>query len=247
MSTLVQLSDGTYASKVITVGADGTVPATGGEAVTVVDGGDVTQGAKADAAYAGSGSASVIAALKGLYAAMVAATPAGTNLLGFVSTPTTISATVTRPADTIAYAANDCWSDSTSAPTSGGFTLTGMSRASGGSGVIRDAVITSSADPATTLQGEIWIFDTSVTAVNDNAAFALSDADVLKLVCVIPFTLATTVAGSGTNSASIITNINKMFTCVGSANLRFLVKVKNAYTPISGEVLQVRLGIEQMS
>lgn len=182
-----------------------------------------------------------------LEALMAAATPAGTNALGFITIPATISTTVTRPSDTNAYAANDCWSTSTSAPTVGGSTLTGMGRASGGSGRINDAVITSSADPATLLQGEIWIFDTSVTEVNDNAAFALSDADVLKLVLVLPFTLASTVAGSGTNSAAIISNINKTYSCVSSANLRFLIKVKNAYTPISGEVLQVRLGIEQLN
>lgn len=35
--------------------------------VAVIDGGDVTQGAKADAAYAGSGSSSVVALLKGIY------------------------------------------------------------------------------------------------------------------------------------------------------------------------------------
>ncbi len=56
----------------------------GGGAVTVADGADVTQGAKADAAYAGSGSSSVVAALKGVYAAIVAALPAGTNLIGNV-------------------------------------------------------------------------------------------------------------------------------------------------------------------
>ena len=48
-----------------------------GAASSFADGSDVTQGTKADSAYAGSGSASVIAALKGLYAALVAATPAG--------------------------------------------------------------------------------------------------------------------------------------------------------------------------
>ena len=56
-----------------------------GAASSFADGSDVTQGTKADSAYAGSGSASVIAALKGLYAALVAATPAGTNNIGFVS------------------------------------------------------------------------------------------------------------------------------------------------------------------
>lgn len=180
-------------------------------------------------------------------ALLAAATPAGTNAIGFVTVPATVSTSVTRPNDTSAYAANDCWSDSTSAPTTGGFAFTGAARASGKSGIIRSAVITSSADPATLLQGEVWIFDQAATAVNDNAAFALSDSDILNLVAVIPFSLATSTAGSGTNSVAVVTGINEIFTCVGTANLRFLVKVKNAYTPIANEVLQVRLKIDQLS
>jgi len=50
-----------------------------------VDGWDLTQGAKADSAYAGSGAASVVAVLKGLYAALVAPTPAGSNVIGGVT------------------------------------------------------------------------------------------------------------------------------------------------------------------
>ncbi|AYO85319.1 hypothetical protein [Methylobacterium brachiatum] len=53
-------------------------------------------GAPADAAYAGAGSSSIIAALKGLYAALLAATPAGANVIGKVgidqTTPGTTNA-----------------------------------------------------------------------------------------------------------------------------------------------------------
>lgn len=153
---------------------------------------------------------------------------------------TTATATVTRPADTTAYAANDAWANSTSSPTTGGFTLSSVCSASGKSGVLDTLVIASSNDPATTLLGELWIFASAVTAVNDNAAFALSDADVVKLVGVVPFALATTVAGSGTNSYYTANGLGLGYTCSGSADLRFLVKVKNAYTPASGEALTVR-------
>jgi hypothetical protein len=153
----------------------------------------------------------------------------------------TVATDVTRPADTTAYAANDAWSDSTTAPTSGGFTFTGAARISGGSGIITDAVITTSADPATTLQGEVWLFDTSVTNINDNAAFAVTDTEIKTYVGKIPFTLE----DAGNNGAAHVQNLSIGFTCVGSANLRFLVKVKNAYTPGSAEVLTVRLKIIQ--
>lgn len=159
------------------------------------------------------------------------------NFLGQV----TVSTDVTRPADTNALAANDAWSDSTSAPTSGGFTFASAARASGGSGIITDAIITTSADAATLLQGEIWIFDSAVTNVNDNSAFAVSDSEIKTMVGKIPFVLE----DAGNNGSASVLGLNIGFTCVGSANLRFLVRVKNAYTPVSAEVLTVRLKILQ--
>lgn len=49
-----------------------TTAASGGNAVTVADGADITQGAKADAAWSGSGAGSVIAVLKKLVASLAA-------------------------------------------------------------------------------------------------------------------------------------------------------------------------------
>lgn len=148
----------------------------------------------------------------------------------------TCSTDITRPADTTAYAANDALSDSTSAPTSGGFTFTSAARFSGGSGIITDLSVSSSAATGA-MQGEIWIFDTSVTNINDNSAFAISDSEVKTVVAKVPFT---TIAD--TNNAYVqVQNLNIGFTCVGSANLRFLVKIKAAYTPASAEVITVRI------
>lgn len=159
--------------------------------------------------------------------------------LGF---PVTVSTDVTRPADTTAYAANDALSDSTSAPTSGGFTFTSAARKSGGSGIITDAIFTTSADAATTLQAELWIFDTSVTNINDNSAFAVSDTEIKTCVAKIPFTME----DAGNNGFAHVQNLSIGFTCVGSANLRFLYRVKNAYTPANAEVITARLKIIQL-
>jgi hypothetical protein len=159
--------------------------------------------------------------------------------LGF---PVTVQTDVTRPADTTAYAVNDAMSDSTSAPTAGGFTFTSAARKSGGSGIILDAWVCTSADPATVLQGEIFLFDTSVTNINDNAAFAISDTEVKTCVGVIPFQMT----DIGNNGGAHVQDLNIMFTCSGSANLRFLIRVKNAYTPVSGEVLTTKLKILQL-
>jgi hypothetical protein len=152
--------------------------------------------------------------------------------LGF---PVSVQTDITRPADTTAYAANDCLSDSTSAPTSGGFTLTNICRKSGGSVLITDVIVTSSADAATLLQGEVFIFNTSVTNVNDNSAFVVSDTEIKTCVAKVAFTLE----DAGNNGFAHVQNLNIVATASGSANLRFLIRVKNAYTPANAEVLTV--------
>jgi len=134
---------------------------------------------------------------------------------GFAGTATTSFA---RPADTTAYTANDIISDSTSAPTSGGFTLSNMCRTSGGSGIITDLYMLSNDTAA--LAGKVLIYDSSVTAVNDNAAENLSDADAAKLVGEVPFTLAAKANNAGHN----VQNLNLGYTCNGTTNLRFLLQ-----------------------
>ena len=158
-----------------------------------------------------------------------------------VSFNVTTKTSVTKSTDANAYTAGDVMSDSLSAPTAGGFTVTSAARISGGSGIITDAVITTSADVATLLQGEIWLFDTSVTAVNDNAAFVVSDTEILTYIGKIPFTME----DAGNNGSCHVTGLNIGFTCSGSANLRFLIKVKNAYTGVASEVIGVMLKIIQ--
>lgn len=152
--------------------------------------------------------------------------------LGF---PVSVSVDITRPADTTAYAANDALSNSTSAPTSGGFTLSNICRKSGGSVLITDMIVTSSNDPATPLQGEIFLFNQSVTNINDNAAFAVSDSEIKTCVGRVSFALEDV----GNNDYFHAQNLNFVATASGSADLRFLVRVKNAYTPASAEVITV--------
>lgn len=150
--------------------------------------------------------------------------------LGF---PVSIQTDVTRPADTTAYSINDAISDSTSAPTSGGFTLSGICRKSGGSVLITDAIFTSS--NAGSLQAEVWIFNQSVTNINDNTAFAVSDTEIKTCVAKIPFAFES----AGNNGFFHAQNLNILATASGSANLRFLLRAKNAYTPTSAEVFTV--------
>lgn len=157
---------------------------------------------------------------------------AGTNVIGQTyGSFVTCSTDITRPANTTQYTANDAWADAT--PTAGGFTFSNAGRVSGGSGIITDAIICTDADAGTLLQGEIMIFDQAVTAVSDNAAFAITDAEAKTLIGKIPFTLE----DIGNNGWYHAQNLSIGYTCVGTANLRFLVRVKNPYTPASGETL----------
>lgn len=163
----------------------------------------------------------------------------GTNNIGYtLGRLVTLSTDVTRQAaDTTTYAINDALSNSTSAPTSGGFTFTGAGRASGGSGIISDIIITSMANPALLLAGELWIFNQAVTNINDNAAFGITDGEIKTLVAIVPFTLV----DAGNNSYYHAQNLSIGYTCVGTANLRFLVRVKNAYIPVGSEVITFNL------
>lgn len=154
------------------------------------------------------------------------------SALGF---PVSVQTDVTRPADTTAYAANDAMSNSTSAPTSGGFTLTSICRKSGGSVLLTDMIVTTSADAATPLQGEVFLFNTSVTNINDNSAFAVSDSEIKTCVARVPFALEDV----GNNGFYHGQNLGIVATASGSANLRFLIRVKNAYSPTSSEVITV--------
>ena len=187
-------------------------------------------------------SGAVAVAVKAASTAAAAADPAlvvaiSPNNVVIAASPAMLIPTtnVTRPANVTAYSANTCLSDSTSAPTAGGFTLTSAVRASGKTGLLTDMIITSSA-PTGGLQGEIWLFDSAVTNVNDGSAFAISDAEVKTLLGVVPFILT-----ADTNNAwAMVTGLNIGIVPVGSANIRYLIKVKAAYTPQSGEVITVR-------
>lgn len=163
-------------------------------------------------------------------------TPEGEDVC--VGSAFSIDVTVTRPSNVTAYAALDAWSDSTSSPTSGGFLFTGASRGSGKSGLITDLLVFGSAAQGTQLQAELLLFDSAVTNINDNSAFLVSLTDLKKMVARMEFTLEA--AGGGISFADVA-GVHKAFKTAGAANLYGLVRVLNAYTPVSGESLTFRL------
>lgn len=154
----------------------------------------------------------------------------------------TCSTDVTRPANTTTYTINDALADTT--PTTGGFTFTGAARVSGGSGIITDMWVTFDEDAAVPLQGEVHIFEQAVTAITDNAAYAITDAEARTQIGKIPFALE----DNGNQGVYHAQNLNIGFTAVGSANLRFTIKVKNGYIPTTNSsVITIRLKILQVN
>jgi hypothetical protein len=159
-----------------------------------------------------------------------------------------ITASVTRPSDTTAYAAGDALTDSTSAPTK--ITFSNCGRYAGGSGKIINAILVDSAAQATKGQFELWLFDTSVTPDNDNAVFTPTDAECATLVGVFAFTtpfVGDATAGAGGNCVYVTTPAAPIpFKC-GAAlkDLYGLVVVRNAYTPVSGEIFSFILVTDQ--
>lgn len=159
---------------------------------------------------------------------------------------TVISASKTRPSDTNAYAAGDVINESTSAGTV--YTFTGCARFTGGSGIISKVMIDDSAYVATTLQAELWLFNATYTADNDNAVFTPTDAESQTVVARIPVNIAyvgDATSGAGGNVGLESGVVNIPFVCNADANLYGVLVARNAYVPVSAEVFNIRLFIYQ--
>ena len=151
----------------------------------------------------------------------------------------TVSTTITRAANTTAYAAGD----NVGSTDAGGYTFTNAAGSSGGSGIIMGMFAEWNDVTTIKMSGEVHLFDTAFTAVADNAAYVVSDAEAITCVGIIPFTLF----NNGNQDICDCGNISYPFTTVGSANLRFAVVTRSASTPIANSsTLTFRLQILQV-
>ena len=164
-----------------------------------VDGWNLTEGTKSDAAYAGSGSSSIVAALKGIYAALVAALPAGANIIGKVgidqTTPGTTNGVVINSGNAGGFdsgpvqASSSVNSSSHSAGQSlGGLLTLSVADTSGGSGGISAIAYKSSKGSTGQIVVRIWAHNPTNTTCTDNTAFVGSATDDAFLLTP-PFTL----------------------------------------------------------
>ena len=159
------------------------------------------------------------------------------------TTGRTISTSFTRPSDTTAYAAGDVVCNSTSAPVI--MTFAGAVNTDFQMGVIAQATLIDSANQSTKLDAELWLFDTTVTMDNDNAAFTPTDAECATLVGIVPFSTSYWKVGdSSSNAVCHVQGLAIPFNVVHASNALYEILVaRNAYTPVSAESFTVRLHI----
>ena len=167
-----------------------------------------------------------------------------------------ISGSVTRPANTTAYAAGDQVSNSTTAPVAITFAGVGqydVQAEANASGVIVSAQLISDAYQATPPQFDLYLFTgaTAPTAQADNAAWAITDANTLNLLGKIKFvdwTILNPAANASGNSAVFVENANLPFECGAAVEDIYGLVVNRtvaAWTPLSGTVWTFVLSILQ--
>lgn len=154
-----------------------------------------------------------------------------------------VTAQITRSGNTTTYTANTGWNNGT--PTF--FSFPGVCRANGGTFLIPEIDIWSSANPTLKLTGVLWLFaGVPGTNVSDNATFTIAAADYANVTGNFggfAFSLGNGQINTGAaNSGVSLTGTTYGGHCpAGSTTLTGMVEVTNAYVPANGEILHVGL------
>lgn len=157
-----------------------------------------------------------------------------------------VSASFTRPADTTTYASGDVVCNSTSAPVPLTFARATVTQGPKSS-TIKQVIVVDSANQTTKLDGELWLFDTTVALDNDNAAFTPTDAELATLLGVValgtPF-VGDATSGAGGNAVYVKSVSIPVETKAADNAIYGVLVARNAYVPVSAESFTIRLGIE---
>lgn len=157
----------------------------------------------------------------------------------------TTGVSVTRPANATTYTAGDVIGTAVTAT----LTIPNASFGEFDAGIIQQAIISSSAYVAAVPDLELWLFDSVVTDIADNAAFTPTDAELATLVGIVQFEsanwkVANATAGANGNMCCVAGNVSVPFnTKKGVSQLFGVLVVRNAYVPVSAEVFTLRLQI----
>lgn len=105
------------------------------------------------------------------------------------------------------------------------FTLANAAQTTGGTGYITGVTLVDAADIIGAY--DIVFFDSTVTLAADNAAFAISDADALKIVAVVQLNGAYDI---GNNRVAQAYNLSIPYTCSGGTSLFAALITRGAHT-----------------
>lgn len=156
---------------------------------------------------------------------------------------------ITRPNDTTQYAAGDVIAEAT---TNDYFTFGDASANPAArfkprpTGLITGARITSSANQSTKLDAELVLFHTAFTETADNAAWNISDAQLLTRIGSIDFPAASWSAGNAAAAAAgnafcDVDNRGLVYTLTDDMVIYGALIARNAYTPVANEVFTISL------
>lgn len=216
-----------------------------GGAVSVANGSDVAQGNTADAAWLGTGSASIIAILKAIYGGLQTAIPTGTNRIGSVTaiTITNPSANFTRPGDTNAYTIGDLIANNTAAGSVTPLSWTVNQTAAQGV-YIRRVILRKSTTGVTAPQFRLHLYTASPTVTNgDNGAFS---STLSGSFCDLDVNMYTTNPYSDGNEGIGAPNTGGECGVVPSAQTVYgLLEARGAYAPGTSEVFTAVLEVYQ--
>lgn len=153
------------------------------------------------------------------------------------------SGTITRKTgDTTQYSIGDVWSSDPTTPAVP--EITGCARVNGGSGTILAANLTLSVAAVLKADVTVYLFDTPFAAMEDNAAFDPSDAEILTCLGKLPF--GSVPSANANNVEYDLLGYGLNFVCgAASTSLFWLPVINNVYTPVSAEVMGLRLHILQ--
>jgi hypothetical protein len=202
---------------------------------------DTQQNTLATLALESGGNLSAI--LAALQAGSSSALLAGEAHIGSVSGQSSlISASLTRPADTTAYTALDALSSSTSSPTL--LTFTNIARINEGSGYLVKARLVTN-QPTNAARFRLHLYNTAVTAINDNAPFTLLYANRATKIGTLDFDALGT-EGSGSDCAEATNASARLkFVCAAASRTIYgILETRDGFTPTSGQLFFVELMAE---
>lgn len=162
--------------------------------------------------------------------------------VGGVTVVQAASSTITRPADTTAYASGDLVANSVTAGSVANLQFTTLARVSGGSGVIIGAQIQKSGPIVTNAAFRLHLFNTAptYTSAGDNSAIATVVVASAKgylgyidITAMVGFSDVAWGSGAPDNSRGGIPYVATAQIIYG------LLEARGAYTPISAEVFTI--------